>query len=142
MLFHNNNSFSANFLVSKIQHAQVSIECHRHLYNKNKNWSHILRLIYTSDFRARFCSKLVPFTEYNYFYNFYLDQKETKTNTNFHIWLELSIFSARCNFKFEFWREAIVGIIKAEWPEVWKKMPNFQKCSQNCSQITKAQSRK
>jgi hypothetical protein len=26
-----------------------------------------LRLIYTSDFRARFRSKLVPFTEYNYF---------------------------------------------------------------------------
>jgi len=26
-----------------------------------------VRLIYTSDFRARFRSKLVPFTDYNYF---------------------------------------------------------------------------
>ncbi len=26
------------------------------------------RFIYTSDFRAQFHSKLVPFTEYNYFY--------------------------------------------------------------------------
>ncbi len=155
LLFHNNNSFNPNLLVSKIQHAQVSLECSRHLYNKNKNSLHILRwnfwhLLYLSD--TYLSSKNMFQLALNIFFVFSTTaklfgaeigvaeirqtlkiwplifiwiKKETKTNTNLHIWLELSIFAALCNFKFEFWRKAIVGIIKAEWPEVWKKIAQF-----------------
>ncbi len=39
----------------------------RYFFEDGDNWPD-LRLVYTSDFGARFCSKLVRSSKYNYFY--------------------------------------------------------------------------
>jgi hypothetical protein len=61
------------FLVPRIPkiglHSKVWALCiSQQILSIMTNSINALRLIYTSDFRARFHSKLVPFTEYSYFY--------------------------------------------------------------------------